>query len=216
VLEGGVLCNDSHLNEEGGVYTPNGAPTEVALITAGLKAGVTAEELKGTKPRLGSVPFESEHKFMATVNSIGGRRVLFVKGAPDRIMPMCAGQLSGDSAEELETAGGAGAKLAPLDTAFWTKAQEDLSSEGLRVLALCKCAGPEGFVGFRLGTEARLPCGGRSIQRPASPMAFEATLASSACDVHQAARLQPRLTAQPCAPAAPLPPPRPARRAGAS
>ena len=135
-----MLCNDSNLNEEGGVYTPNGAPTEVALITAGLKAGLTVEDLKGTKPRLGSVPFESEHKFMATINSVGGKRVLFVKGAPDRIMPMCAGQLTGDSVAELESAGAVGAKLAPLDNAFWTKAQEELSSQGLRVLALCKCA----------------------------------------------------------------------------
>jgi hypothetical protein len=33
VLEGTVLCNDSHLNNNDGVYTPNGAPTEVSLIT---------------------------------------------------------------------------------------------------------------------------------------------------------------------------------------
>lgn len=33
VLEGAVLCNDSHLNNNNGVFTPNGAPTEVALIT---------------------------------------------------------------------------------------------------------------------------------------------------------------------------------------
>lgn len=68
LLEGALLCNDSHLNKDtdpqggGEVYTPNGAPTEVALITAGLKAGLDPAELAKAKPRLASVPFESEHK----------------------------------------------------------------------------------------------------------------------------------------------------------
>jgi len=69
LLEGAVLCNDSHLGAEPSgtgatTYTPNGAPTEVALITAGLKAGLVLETLKAEKPRIGAVPFESEHKFM--------------------------------------------------------------------------------------------------------------------------------------------------------
>jgi hypothetical protein len=33
----------------------------------------------------------------------------------------------------------AGAELAPLDVEFWQSAQEELSSQGLRVLALCRC-----------------------------------------------------------------------------
>lgn len=39
-----------------------GAPTEVALITVGLKAGLTVEGTKASQPRIGAVPFESEHK----------------------------------------------------------------------------------------------------------------------------------------------------------
>jgi magnesium-transporting ATPase (P-type) len=68
LLEGALLCNDSHLNRETDavsgkeVFTPNGAPTEVSLITAGLKAGVIPSELTAAKPRVAAVPFESEHK----------------------------------------------------------------------------------------------------------------------------------------------------------
>ncbi|KAI8475578.1 MAG: cation transporting ATPase [Monoraphidium minutum] len=142
VLEGAVLCNDSNLNVAGegaaAIYTPNGAPTEVALITAGLKAGISLTDLKASKPRIGSVPFESEHKFMATIHGTAGRRVLFVKGAPDRLLPMCGGQLVSDDPQEVEAAGSTAGRVAPLDAAFWTKAQEELSSQGLRVLALCK------------------------------------------------------------------------------
>lgn len=67
IVAGAMLCNDSHLNHTVGedgkeTWTPNGAPTEVSLITAGVKAGLTMEALKASQPRIGSVPFESEHK----------------------------------------------------------------------------------------------------------------------------------------------------------
>ncbi|WIA15444.1 hypothetical protein OEZ85_002091 [Tetradesmus obliquus] len=148
LLEGAVLCNDSHLNCDTAdgkeTWTPNGAPTEVALITAGCKAGLSLDSLKQAKPRIGSVPFESEHKFMATVHQTSpfsalnpaGRRTMFVKGAPDRLMPMCCGQLRSDSLADIDAA--SPDDFAPLDLEFWRKAQEDLSSEGLRVLALCR------------------------------------------------------------------------------
>ncbi|GBF92410.1 carbonate dehydratase [Raphidocelis subcapitata] len=163
LLEGAVLCNDSALATEaapggGTTYTPNGAPTEVSLITAALKAGMDLPALKAAKPRIGSVPFESEHKFMATIHSTGAdappaarpaggkkgssptpagpSRVLYVKGAPDRLMPMCKGQLKGDGPEHFAATGPSA--LAPLDAAFWRQAQEELSSQGLRVLALCR------------------------------------------------------------------------------
>lgn len=64
LLEGSLLCNDSALSkdEATGQYIPNGAPTEVSLITAAVKAGMQPEALKQAKPRVASVPFESEHK----------------------------------------------------------------------------------------------------------------------------------------------------------
>jgi magnesium-transporting ATPase (P-type) len=61
---------------------------------------------------------------------------MFVKGAPDRLMPMCCGQLRSDALADIDAA--SLADFAPLDLEFWRKAQEDLSSEGLRVLALCR------------------------------------------------------------------------------
>ncbi|KAF8062005.1 calcium-transporting ATPase 1 [Scenedesmus sp. PABB004] len=151
LLEGALLCNDSALTKEDGpggapVFTPNGAPTEVALITGALKAGLDPAALKAAKPRVASVPFESEHKFMATVHQVEppqgaghpGRRVIYVKGAPDRLFPMCCSQLADDG---LATVAGAGGSV-PLTLPFWTAAQEELSSQGLRVLALCRAEVP--------------------------------------------------------------------------
>jgi magnesium-transporting ATPase (P-type) len=147
LLEGTVLCNDSALttdNSSGStVYTPNGAPTEVALITAALKAGINIDAIKKSTPRVVSVPFESEHKFMATVHAVGPaaggsqRRVIFVKGAPDRLMPLCNSQLADDDLETIK--GGHGSSgVVPLQPGFWQTAQEQLSSQGLRVLAICR------------------------------------------------------------------------------
>ncbi len=100
MLEGAVLCNDSALTESTDestgkrTYAPLGAPTEVALLVAGAKAGLPPPgELAGAKPRVAAVPFESEHKFMATVHQEGGRRVIYVKGAPDRLVRMCNSQV---------------------------------------------------------------------------------------------------------------------------
>jgi len=57
--------------------------------------------------------------------------VLYVKGAPDRLMPLCRSQVMGQ---------GDVSATAPLDQHFWKDAQAALSSKGLRVLVLCRCA----------------------------------------------------------------------------
>ncbi|WIA43029.1 hypothetical protein OEZ86_009562 [Tetradesmus obliquus] len=156
LLEGATLCNDSVLsksNEDGKeAYTPLGAPTEVALLTVCEKAGINQKQLKAAKPRVASVPFESEHKFMATVHEQGPpmaaaagaagaataaaqqrKRIILVKGAPDRLLPLCKSQVAGDDVS---------VPAAPLDLSFWQEQQAQLSSKGLRVLALCRAELP--------------------------------------------------------------------------
>jgi magnesium-transporting ATPase (P-type) len=61
---------------------------------------------------------------------------MFVKGAPDRLLPLCSSQLADDSLATITAAGG---NTAPLNERMWLTAQEHLSSQGLRVLALCRC-----------------------------------------------------------------------------
>jgi magnesium-transporting ATPase (P-type) len=145
LLQGVVLCNDSHLNKDTSsgheVYVPNGAPTEVALLTAAIKAGINPSETKQQVPRVAAVPFESEHKFMATVHktspaagSSNGKRVIYVKGAPDRLLPLCRSQLADDALATINEVDGTVA----VQPNFWQTAQEQLSSQGLRVLAICR------------------------------------------------------------------------------
>ncbi|MBU0664648.1 MAG: HAD-IC family P-type ATPase, partial [Proteobacteria bacterium] len=63
-LLAGLLCNDSQLVEEKGVWQVQGDPTEGALLTAARKGGLGPETLSAN-PRLDTVPFESEHQYMA-------------------------------------------------------------------------------------------------------------------------------------------------------
>lgn len=65
---------------------------------------------------------------------------MYVKGAPDRLLPLCASQVveCGGSGRSDDDSGAAAAALAPLDADFWHEQQAALSSQGLRVLALCR------------------------------------------------------------------------------
>ncbi|MFP3868855.1 MAG: cation-translocating P-type ATPase [Desulfobacteraceae bacterium] len=59
VLRIGLLCNESHLEREEGIYKVKGDPTEGALITAALKAGLDPEIERQQHPVLAMLPFES-------------------------------------------------------------------------------------------------------------------------------------------------------------
>ncbi|QZH62813.1 HAD-IC family P-type ATPase [Mycolicibacterium farcinogenes] len=117
-----AVCNDARLNESEGQWRVVGEPTEGALRTLTLKAQIDDADW----PRLGVVPFESANKFMVTLNDTpGGERYLYVKGAPDRLLDRSASQAGASSAE-------------PLDRAAWEARIDELSGQGLRVLAAAR------------------------------------------------------------------------------
>lgn len=121
-----AVCNDARLTETDGHWHIVGEPTEGALRTLAQKAGVDGAD----HPRLASVPFESANKFMVTLNDGPlGERFLHVKGAPDRLLDRCRTQLRGGVAE-------------PLDRTFWEGQIDDLSGQGLRVLAAARRPAP--------------------------------------------------------------------------
>ena len=132
LAEVAALCNDASLHEQDGRWHLAGDPTEGALLTLALKAGLNPVELQVERPRLGVIPFESEHRFMATLHaSVAGTRAL-VKGAPESVLAMCADQMA------------AGGGLEPLDTDRWHAAVEAQARAGRRVLALARRELPAG------------------------------------------------------------------------
>src|SRR5262244_3466525 len=75
-----MLCNDSELLQAEGAWKVEGDPTEGALYPFASKLGLERQAEQATSPRVDVIPFESEHKFMATLHgSSGGEQVLFAK-----------------------------------------------------------------------------------------------------------------------------------------
>ncbi len=115
-----AVANDSQLVEKDGQWLVHGEPTEGALLCLAEKAGFEREQHQ----RLAVIPFESENKFMASLEQHrNGSRQLLLKGAPDRLLPRCSVQLNAQGQAE------------PLNEAFWQQQLNLLSSQGLRVLA---------------------------------------------------------------------------------
>ena len=63
-----ALCNDSDI-QDGQVV---GDPTEAALYVLAEKGGVDVDEFRQNHPRIASVPFDSDYKFMATFHTMPG------------------------------------------------------------------------------------------------------------------------------------------------
>lgn len=68
-----------------------GDPTEGALITLALKANLKPILEHESLPRTDTIPFESQHRFMATLHHTHtGVAMVLVKGAPETILAMCS------------------------------------------------------------------------------------------------------------------------------
>ncbi len=124
ILRAGQHCNDSQLREIDGKWTVEGDPTEGALIALARKGGLDLSLEAEQFPRTDSVPFESEHRFMATLHhDHAGHGFIYVKGAPERIFEMCNRERS--FGEER-----------PLDLSYWHRRIEETASRGQRLLAV--------------------------------------------------------------------------------
>src|SRR6476660_6130529 len=67
-----ILCNDAELFEENGAWKVEGDPTEGALYPFATKLGMERKTEQDAYARIDAIPFESEHKFMATLHKDAG------------------------------------------------------------------------------------------------------------------------------------------------
>jgi magnesium-transporting ATPase (P-type) len=120
-----MLCNDAEIRYEEGVWKVEGDPTEAALYPFGSKLGLERQAEQTAYARIDAIPFESEHKFMATLHkSAGGKQFFLVKGAPEVILEHCDRQATKD------------AQAVPIDRDQFLKASDTLAAQGERVLGL--------------------------------------------------------------------------------
>ncbi len=124
VAQAALLCNDATLSESDGQWQIQGDPTEGALVTLAYKAGLEHDYILNQFPRTDAIPFESQHRFMATMHhDHAGHGFIYLKGAPERVLEMCYLQrMRGEDA--------------PLDKAYWDTCMNDMASRGQRLLAI--------------------------------------------------------------------------------
>jgi magnesium-transporting ATPase (P-type) len=155
-LSGGILCSKCHLGDGGGRKGEIGNPTELSILRAAYFGDVNVSGVKDSAPLIAEVPFSSEYKFMATIHEAVvendgpdymDKLIVHVKGAPDRLIPLCKYQAkSGNFGKD---------EIEPCETDFWIEQIAVLSSHGLRVLALTRGTIEKGSVtkGEQLGPD---------------------------------------------------------------
>lgn len=148
VLEAGVLCNDSQLvppDAEDSRWRALGDPTEAALLTLAMKAGLEPARLRHDWPRRAEIPFDPAAKLMATQHGRSGHASrVFIKGAPEWILPLCGDVWQDDVPQAL----GENRKREILQAA------NQLAEDALRLLGFAMLEGAEidesaGFEAFR-------------------------------------------------------------------
>ena len=113
------LCNDSQIiQDERGLWGITGGPTEGALKVLAAKAQLAPVETR----LIAKIPFDSQYKYMATLQQIGDEERVLMTGAPDVIFAMCRQQMSRQGA-------------VPFDLQYWEDEMARFARQGLRMVA---------------------------------------------------------------------------------
>lgn len=129
ISQAALLNNDAELVLQSNAWVLTGDPTEGALLSFALKAGHIKQHVEMRWPRTDIIPFDAAHCFMATLHhNAAGEGIIYVKGAPERLLAMCSSELHAD--------GG----ISPIKHDYWQGQLEAMASTGQRVLAFAmKC-----------------------------------------------------------------------------
>jgi len=123
LCQGAVLANEGYLAHRDHDWVRHGDAVDVALLVMAHKAGITQAEAGNAMPEIATIPFESERLFAASLNEKDGGQHAFVKGALERLLPMCS---------SMAAPGGP----VPLDHSVLETQAQALASQGYRVMAL--------------------------------------------------------------------------------
>ena len=129
LLQAAALCNDATLAPDG---TWLGDPTETALTEVAALAGLVKTQLDTQWPRVAELPFDAVRKRMSTMHRAATGFVVYTKGAPESVIPLCTRQ--GSNTAGSSTAGSA----TRFDAPAWLARADALAAQGLRVLAIAQ------------------------------------------------------------------------------
>ena len=118
-----VLANEAFLGHRDGGWVHHGDAVDVALLVMAHKHGIIRAESLTTAPELATVPFESGRQFSASLNDVDGIRCAYVKGAVEKLLPLCS-QMAAPGQD------------VPIDPAILEAQATSLANQGYRVIAL--------------------------------------------------------------------------------
>jgi len=114
LLRAAVACSDAELRDDG---DGEGDPSELAILRVAAAEGIVRAELEALAPRVEVQPFETSRRRMSILREDG---VLYLKGAPEVVLPLCR------------------------EPPAWAEqTQLDMAGRGLRVLAVATGEGPQ-------------------------------------------------------------------------
>ncbi len=127
LLRAGLLCNDALLKQDDDGWHIEGDPTEGALVVAAEKAKLHMPQVQETYPRLDTIPFESQHQYMATLHG-GSQPMIYLKGSVERLIERC------------QTMTGPDGEPVALDAEQVHRQVLAMANQGQRVLAFARLA----------------------------------------------------------------------------
>ena len=118
------LCNNAEIT---GAHSVSSEPTEAALMKTVLDCGGFSAIGGKTFRRIGEIPFDSKRKLMSVlVKNTEGKELVFIKGAPDVLIPLCKKKLIKNEHSD----------LTDKDKNMIKAALSDMGKAALRVIAL--------------------------------------------------------------------------------
>ena len=129
LLTAAVLASNARLTKPAeGHWSIVGDPTEGAILTAAVKAGIDLDDISARYPRSSEVPFDSTRKRMSSVNQIGADLMVFTKGAPAELLQRCESRYTDRGS----------APLTEADRKVVLEAIDTAAGEGLRMLGVAQ------------------------------------------------------------------------------
>ena len=88
ILLNSAINSSAVLKTDGASVKVFGSATEGALIKRALKSGIDYEKMRDKRLIGGVLPFDSAVKYMATEYFQNGKPTIFLKGAPEKVLPL--------------------------------------------------------------------------------------------------------------------------------
>lgn len=112
------ICNDAELSrDEKNQWTIKGDPTEGALVTLFEKTGFPTPYTN----RKSTIPFDSEYKYMATLIDHEDKGIIYIKGAPDKLLNMADLEQCVNGVQDI-------------DREYWEDQVLDIARKGQRII----------------------------------------------------------------------------------